>query len=113
MIAWLMGIRTISPAALQQRMLEGEVTVLDVNAPGSWTKARVPGAINLDAAGFRDNDLPRDRSATLVFYCSNPMCRRAPIAARRARQMGYDDVRVMPAGISGWLERGLPVGSGT
>ena len=88
MTAWLMGIRTISPTALQQRMREGGVTVLDVNASGSWTKARVPGAINLDAAGFRDNDLPRDRSAARVFYCSDPMCCRAPIAARRARRMG-------------------------
>lgn len=112
MIAWLMGIRTLSPAALQQRMGNGRVRVLDLNAPHSWTRARVPGAVNLDPVAFRDTDLPEDRSAELVFYCSNPMCRKAPNAARRARQMGYIDVRVMSAGISGWLAAGLPVESG-
>lgn len=112
MIAWLMGIKTVSAAALQQRIRDGAVTVLDVNAPGSWSKARVPGAVNLDPVGFRDTDLPADRSAELVFYCSNPMCRKAPNAARRARQMGYDNVQVMSTGISGWLAADLPVESG-
>jgi len=107
-----MGIKTLSPAALQQRMGHGTVTVLDVNAPGSWSKARVPGAVNLDPVAYRDTDLPTDRNAELVFYCSNPMCRKAPMAARRARQMGYDNVRVMAAGISGWIAAGLPVQSG-
>ena len=113
MIAWLMGIRTLSTAALQQRMRESAVTVFDVNAPHSWLKARVPGALNLDAVEFRDSDLPQDRNAELVFYCSNPMCRKAPNAARRARQMGHANVQVMSAGISGWLAAGLPVESGS
>ncbi len=112
MIAWLMGIKTLSPAALQQRMGDGAVTVLDVNARGSWLQARVPGALNLGPLQFGDSDLPANRQAPLVFYCSNPLCRKAPVAARRARQMGYDNVQVMAAGISGWLAAGLPVESG-
>lgn len=112
MIAWLMGIKTISTAALQQRMHDGGPSVVDVNAPHGWIKARVPGAINLDPVEFRDTDLPADRNAELVFYCSNPLCRKAPSAARRARQMGYGNVQVMSAGISGWLAAGLPVDSG-
>jgi len=110
MIALLMGLRTISPAALQEVL--GESTVLDVNAPGSWARARVPGARALDAAAFTERDLPADRDALLVFYCSGPLCRKAPNAARRATAMGYRQVRVMSAGISGWLSAGLPTQSG-
>jgi len=110
MIALLMGLKTISPAALHDVL--GTATVLDVNAPGSWARARVPGARALDAAAFTERDLPLEKDALLVFYCSNPLCRKAPNAAKRATAMGYRQVRVMSAGISGWLAAGLPTQSG-
>jgi len=47
-----------------------------------------------------------------VFYCSGPLCRKAPLAARRAKGFGYTDVRVMSAGISGWMAARLPTESG-
>ena len=61
MIALLMGLKTISPAALHDVL--GTATVLDVNAPGSWARARVPGARALDAAAFTERDLPADKDA--------------------------------------------------
>jgi rhodanese-related sulfurtransferase len=113
MFATLMGLNTISPTRLHQMLQQQQqVTVIDVNAHQSWTKARVPGARNLDSVGYNDNDLPSDKESTLVFYCSGPMCRKAPNAARRASQMGYKNVKVMSAGISGWLTAKLPSESG-
>ncbi len=113
MFARLMGLKVISPAALQQMVQERQqVTVIDVNSPQSWTKAHVPGALNLDPANYNDSELPADRESALVFYCSNPMCRKAPNAARRAKNMGYSNVKVMSAGISGWLNAKLPTESG-
>ena len=108
MFARLMGLKTVSPGELHQLIQERKVTVIDVNSPMSWSKARVPGAVNLDPAGFNDRDLPPDKESSLVFYCSNPMCRKAPLAARRAKKMGYANVKVMSAGISGWLADQLP-----
>ena len=112
MIAQLMGLRTIAPSEVLQLVREGKVLALDTNARESWLAARVPGAVNLDATSFTPAELPADRSAALVFYCSNPMCSKAPKAAVRARNMGYEDVRVMAAGIRGWLGQKLPVESG-
>ena len=113
MFATLMGLNTISPTHLNQMLQQQQqVTVIDVNAHQSWTKARVPGARNLDTVGYNDSDLPSDKESTLVFYCSGPMCRKAPSAARRANQMGYKKVKVMSAGISGWLAARLPSESG-
>lgn len=107
MLARLMGLKTISPEALERKMGEQPVTVVDVNSPQSWAKARVPGARHLDPEAFAESDLPAAKETSLVFYCSNPLCRKAPNAARRARKMGYTDVAVMSAGISGWMSRGL------
>lgn len=72
----------------------------------------MPTALNLDPESYSDGDLPPDKDAELVFYCSNPMCRKAPTAARRAKKMGYKNVRVMSAGISGWLSANMPTESG-
>jgi rhodanese-related sulfurtransferase len=104
MFAQLMGLKTISPRELHQ---QSGAAIFDVNSRQSWMSAHVPGAVHYDGA-----DLPADKSAALVFYCSNPLCRKAPNAAKRAKQLGYTNVRVMSAGISGWISAGLPTESG-
>lgn len=108
MFARLMGLKTISPSELQRLVRDRQVTTFDVNSRQSWMKAHVPGALHLDPAAYQDSDLPADKNSALVFYCSNPLCRKAPNAARRAKGMGYTNVRVMSAGISGWLNAQLP-----
>jgi rhodanese-related sulfurtransferase len=113
MFARLMGLQTVSPAALQQRLTGGAIAhVVDVNSLQSWLKARVPGARHADPIAFVEAELPADKDVPLVFYCSGLLCRKAPNAARRAGQMGYRNVQVMSAGISGWLSAGLPTESG-
>jgi rhodanese-related sulfurtransferase len=112
MFARLMGLDPISPDGLHRMIEKQQVTVIDVNSRQSWIKARVPGALNLDPADYNESDLPPDKGSSLVFYCSNPMCRKAPNAARRAKKMGYSNVKVMSAGISGWLATKLPTEGG-
>jgi rhodanese-related sulfurtransferase len=112
MFAQLMGLKTISPDGLREMLQKQHVTVFDVNSPQSWAKAHVPGALHLDPADFHDRDLPPDKASSLVFYCSNPLCRKAPNAARLAKKLGYTDVKVMSAGINGWLASKLPTEGG-
>ena len=113
MFTLLMGLKAVSPAGLHQLMQGPErMSLVDVNSRQSWLKAHVPGAWNLDPAEYKDSDLPADKNDVLVFHCSNPMCRKAPTAARRAEKAGYGNVRVMSAGISGWLAAKLPTESG-
>jgi rhodanese-related sulfurtransferase len=111
MFAMLMGLKSISPKELHERMQHTALTIVDVNAPQRWQQARVPGAINL-AVDFDAAALPPDLASALVFYCSNPLCTKAPNAAKRAKKLGYTDVRVMSAGIAGWTDAKLPVHSG-
>jgi rhodanese-related sulfurtransferase len=111
MFALIMGLGRISPTALHDLIREKSVTVIDVNSRQSWLRAHVPGAINLDPASYGANDLPPDKEARIVFYCSNPMCRKAPNAARRAKKLGYSNALVMSAGISGWISANMPTES--
>lgn len=107
-----MGLDTLDPATLRRRMQEERMTVIDVNSHGSWLAAHIPGAHHLDPASLQESDLPAERDRTLVFDRSNPLCRKAPLAARRARKMGFCAVFVLSAGISGWVAAGLPTESG-
>ncbi len=109
MFALLMGLKTISPdEVLRLTRGAGHFSIFDVNSSQSFAKAHVPGAKRIHPAAYSEGDLPPDKGDTLVFYCANPMCRKAPNAARRAKKLGYEDVRVMSAGISGWLSANLP-----
>lgn len=112
MLSRLIGFRRISPRRLREKLHKGQVTVVDVNSREGWVEARVPGAVNLDPEKYGEHHLPPDRNATVVFYCSNAMCRKAPKAARRARRMGYSNAIVMSAGIRGWLSSAFPVERG-
>ena len=112
MFAWLMGLRTIAPDGVRRLAHDPQASVIDVNARERWMAAHVPGARNLDPVTYEDSDLPDDKDAALVFYCSGVMCRKAPIAARRAEKMGYRNVRVMSAGINGWLAAKMPTEAG-
>ncbi|MEO8504368.1 MAG: rhodanese-like domain-containing protein [Acidobacteriota bacterium] len=112
MIARLMGLKTVDPATLRQRMQGERIAIFDVNSLASWRSAHVPGARHLDPESFSETDLPTERDHALVFYCSNPFCRKAPGSAKRAQKMGYSAVQVLSAGISGWVAAGLPTESG-
>ena len=109
MMARLMGLDTISPRELHRLLGEGAVAAYDVNSAQSWSQAHVPGAVHLDPLAYAATDLPADKNALLVFYCSNTWCRKAPNAARRATSLGHTNVKVMSAGIQGWLGASLPV----
>jgi rhodanese-related sulfurtransferase len=110
MFAFLYGLQSISPAALHRAQQLGTVAIFDLNARMHWERGHVPGALHLPVE-FTRADLPPDPATRLVFYCSNPLCRKAPTAGRRATQMGYADVMVMSAGIAGWRAAGLPTES--
>jgi rhodanese-related sulfurtransferase len=81
-----------------------KVVVLDANNEQARAEAgMVPGAVKLSSySQYNLAELPADKNTTLVFYCYNSYCQASHMAAARALQAGYKDVRVMKAGIVGW-----------
>jgi len=106
--ALLMGLPNVTPRSLHAMQQNRHLHIFDVNALQSFRSAHVPQAQHLDPLAFTADDLPASKDEMLVFYCSNLLCRKAPLAARAARRMGYANATVMSAGIAGWLAAGLP-----
>lgn len=109
MFAMLMGLKSISPQALHERMQSGALTIIDVNAAQSWLRARVPGALNLgvdvDAAA-----LPPDLAHALVFYCAPP-CAARP-RARRGAPKSWATPMSLSCRLASAADARLPVHSG-
>jgi hypothetical protein len=46
--------------------------VYDNNGASRWRRSHVPGAKHLNPHLYETQELPSDKTATLVFYCSGP-----------------------------------------
>lgn len=88
------------------------IHIFDANPREMYEQRHVPGARWVPYDGVTADVLPPDRSASLVFYCANPRCSASPHAARMAIALGWTNVYVMPDGIFGWVDAGLPVEPG-
>ena len=65
-------IPELSVAEVAARIGQPGFYVFDNNGPARWRRSHVPTAKNLDANSYDASELPADRTATLVFYCSGP-----------------------------------------
>lgn len=67
-----MEIPELTVAEVAARIGQPGFHVFDNNGPGRWKRGHVPGAKNLNAYNYAPGELPADKDATLVFYCSGP-----------------------------------------
>lgn len=92
---------------LKKAIAEKSVTVIDVNGKKSFAAGHVPTAIDFSTAGPEiEKFLPADKSALVVAYCGGPKCNAYQAAAKKAKELGYTNVKHLKAGISGWKEAG-------
>src|SRR4051794_18914379 len=58
-------------AAKLQTAGPGKPFLYDNNSPERYKKSHLPGAKWLNYEAITERDLPKDKDATLVFYCAN------------------------------------------
>lgn len=87
------------------------VYFIDVNEPEIYSRFHVPGATPVTSEELQ-KFLPSDKKSTLVFYCAERRCSGSHSAAHEAVKLGYTHVLVMPDGIFGWVNAGLPTERG-
>lgn len=86
-----------------------KVFVYDANTESTRQRVGIiPGAKLLSSVSEYkvETELPKEKNATLVFYCANEHCTASHTAAERATKAGYSDVSVMVDGIHGWKDAG-------
>jgi len=89
---------------------EGKAFVLiDVREDREWEGGHAAGAVHC-GRGVLEKEAPKlvpDPQATVVVMCGGGG--RCVLGADTLQRMGYADVRVMEAGLKGWVGAGQPV----
>ena len=96
-----MGVRD----AMALRHTTGDAVFLDVRDPQEYNLGKIPGAVTISRGNLEKNvegQVPREK--TVVVYCANG--NRSAFAADTLRTMGYDNVRSLREGFSGWVAEG-------
>jgi len=97
----------ISHDELKKAIEEKKVTLIDVNGSESYNAGHIPGAINFETT---KNDLaaklPQDKNALVVAYCGNEKCGAYQAGAKKAKELGYTNVKHYSKGIAGWKKSG-------
>ena len=100
----------ISIEDLQKAILAKKVAIIDVNGQGSFQNGHIPGAINFSSQKQAlKKFLPSNKNTLIVAYCGGPSCRAYLRGAKAAAELGYNNVRHLSAGISGWKKSGNKV----
>ena len=96
---------------LLQRLVEGNVILLDVRPTEEYTAGHLPDALSIPVTELeaRLSELPQDRE--IVAYCRGPYCVFADEAVTLLRTNGYS-ARRLEQGLPDWRALGLPVESG-
>lgn len=90
---------------LKKLMAEKKNLVLvDARPVPRYEEGHIPGAIVIPAAVFdkQVDKLPKDKATPLVFYCVGGCS--SPIAAVKAKSLGYSDVKVYVGGMPDWVK---------
>lgn len=89
-----------------------DFVVLDVRSHEKYAEGHLPGAISLPHGKLVPSKLAEWPADTLfVTYCAGPHCNGAARGAVRLAKLGRP-VKVMPGGITGWLDEGFTLNTG-
>ncbi len=100
------GMEPVNKETLLKRVMQGEVTVLDVRPPEEYKAGHIPGAISvpLEKLGQHLSRLPKKQE--IAAYCRGPYCVLAVQAVEILRKKGFNAVR-LEEGVQDWRAMGL------
>ena len=102
------GMEPVNRDDLLKRVIDGDVTVLDVRPVEEYRTGHIPGALSVPLEELKDllAKLPADQE--IVAYCRGPYCVLAVKAVEVLREKGFNALRLEDS-VQDWRAMGLPV----
>src|SRR4051812_36355990 len=92
---------------LKKAIEEKKVALIDVNGSESYKAGHIPGAIDFETTKDQlVSKLPKEKDALVVAYCGNEQCSAYQAAAKKAKELGYTNVKHYAKGIPGRKKSG-------
>ena len=101
------SVKTVDALALREMIAKETCEVIDVGESYWYRQGRIPGSWYSKRTGLAESLKRFPRNRTLVFVCTNGVM--SPHIAGEAVRLGYDDVRYLRDGRSGWRNAGFDV----
>ncbi|MCP3942923.1 MAG: rhodanese-like domain-containing protein [Desulfobacteraceae bacterium] len=72
-----------------------------------YTKGHIPGAVSIPYSKFdkKIDLLPGDKSTLLIYYCGGLKCKLSHKSAKKAKALGYTNVKVFAKGFPEWKKQ--------
>jgi hydroxyacylglutathione hydrolase len=104
-------IPQIDADVLAQRMVSGDVAVVDVRGWNEWLAGHIPGVPNIPLGYLADHLAELPTNQPLVVQCASGA--RSAIAVSLLRARGFANVVNLTGGFAAWVREGHPVEQGT
>lgn len=90
---------------------KGRYTLIDSRPAPKFKEGAIPTAISLPYPAFDKNAalLPADKNSFIIFYCSGVTCNMSPGSRKKAKALGYTNIKVFVEGMPAWLSRNYGV----
>lgn len=96
---------SVSTAFMKKAVEEkADIVIIDARPERPFGQGAIPGAINISDSKFdkMTDQLPKDKTKALIFYCGGLVCDLSEKSARKAKALGYTNVRTFAGGYPAW-----------
>jgi rhodanese-related sulfurtransferase/TusA-related sulfurtransferase len=108
-------VRSVSPGEISEKVVSGEVPMVDVREPEEWQEGHIPRAINIPYSWLESRANPASPSfdprirpdRPLYVYCATG--RRSALATAILNETGYERAIHLEGGLEAWEAAGYPV----
>lgn len=105
--------KTIDRKELEEKLDNGDVTVIEVLDKEEYERNHIKGAINVPLSDIGKEIKGRfDLDREIVVYCADSDCGASPKAAEKLDRLGFENVYDYDGGKKDWQEAGNPMTGG-
>ncbi len=90
---------------------KGGFSLYDSRPAPRFKEGAIPGAVSLPFPEFDKftDRLPADKNRLVIFYCSGVTCNMSPGSQKKAKLLGYTNIKVFVEGMPAWLGKNYGV----
>ncbi|MEX2154199.1 MAG: metalloregulator ArsR/SmtB family transcription factor [Gemmatimonadaceae bacterium] len=104
-------LEPVTVRELQQRMRDGDVTVIDVRPRAEFESGHIPGALSMPIDQLKRGRIAPPKAREVIAYCRGRYCVYAVEAVTLLRKRGHR-ARRLADGLPGWRREGRGIASG-